>query len=568
MQETGRPEVVKPVVDQQASAQEVSIGSALRQFTDTASTPADWLWIVQLRALAADGDNETVTNEWASAPDRGELEQALLRHLDQDQPPSLAEMVVATSEKWQTVVPDAPWQPTESLLLNELEQLARSATSVRLDEALGAARDGRWEGGDGAWTRFAQTYPLIPSRNQRDSAMSELRLVWLNQWKTLMDTPDFDRANSFYESAFEADVLGEDWLIRQSRRLSELEQSLEQAAEDEQIASLLEQADRALEADRLMVPAGNNAYEAYQAILEREPEHTEAQAGMRMIAERYAELARLALDRADYDSADQFLSRARRLAPDLAQLPELTEWRQSLENAEGPSSTQFKSEIALPSINLRGDEPAERLIDRGESALRADRALEGYAYLIAALRQDPGNRAARRRLDQRAQRYIRLATRDIANRALDEAGRNLAIVNLIAPDHPDYAAADRALRNALDRNRSRSSASRQTQSNLTRLRLNVMLTEASANLDRLTADPANQRLALQAAEKIEQATQIAPQDAAVKALASRHINVLEQAAGQALEQDRVALVQWYIDQLSQLDPGNDQLPILRQRLNE
>lgn len=561
-------EPVEPVVVENAPPPDTDAVTAAIRFAETATSASDWLWVSRLQTLTDAEGVEEYAGHWPTVPADAELQEALLGQLDPAQATSLADMVEATTEKWRNAASGISLQPTESRLLNELEQLVRSATASQLEMAMVAAREGRWEGPDGAWSRFVQIHPLMPSRNQRESAMSELRLVWLNQWKALMDSADFDRANAFFERAFEAGVFGEDWLIQQSRQLSELEQTLKEAAADERIASLLEQAERALDDDRLMVPAGNNAYEAYQAILEQNPAHSQARAGIDLIAERYAELARLALDRSDFDVADQFIARARRLAPDLAQLPELTEWRDSLGGTVAETTSPSTDRIELPSLDLRGDEPAGRLIDRGESALRANRTLEGYAYLLAALRSEPDNRTARRRLDQRAQRYIRLATRDIANGALNEARRNLGIVNLIAPDHPDYAAADRALLNAMDRARVRSSASRETQSNLTRLRLNVMLTEASSNLDRLATDPTNQGLALQAAEKIDQAQQIASESSQVQDLAERHVDVLIQASRQMLDQGRMDLARWYLDQLIQIDPGNEQLPDLQQQLAE
>jgi len=563
-----RTEPVGSEVTDHPTRPQVDILATAQRFAESTSTTADWLWIDQLRARVIERDIEIDAAAWPQIPDSADLETSLLNQMDHANAGSLVAMVEATSEKWRAVAAESSFQPTESLLLNKLEQLARAATSNRLETALAKARQGQWDGAEGAWRRFEQTYALMSSENQRDSAMSELRLIWLNQWKTLMDAPDFDAANALFERAFEADVLGEDWLIQQSRQLSELEETLDEAAAEERIASLLEQAERALEGDRLMVPAGNNAFEAYQAVLDQDPDHPEARSGIRLIAERYAELARLALDRADFDSADQFIERSNRLAPDLAQLPELVEWRDSLGSSAELSATTSNDDMRLPPIDLRGDEPAGRLIEQGESALRSNRPLEGYAYLLAALRREPDNRTARRRLDQRAQRYIRLATRDVANGALNEARRNLAIVNLIAPDHPDYAAADRALLNAMDRVEDRASASRESQSNLTRLRLNVMLTEASTNLDRLTVDPGNQRLALQAAEKIEQAERIASHSPQVMDLADRHAAVLEEAARQMIDQERLDLAEWYIDQLTRVDPGNKQLTKLRQELSE
>jgi tRNA A-37 threonylcarbamoyl transferase component Bud32 len=79
-----------------------------------------------------------------------------------------------------------------------------------------------------------------------------------------------------------------------------------------QIIGLINNARRALEENRLMSPAGDNAFDRYRKVLELDPSDVRAREGLRDIATRYVSLAEGALDRGDRAAARDFVERARR----------------------------------------------------------------------------------------------------------------------------------------------------------------------------------------------------------------------------------------------------------------
>ena len=67
----------------------------------------------------------------------------------------------------------------------------------------------------------------------------------------------------------------------------------------------------ALGENRLMAPAGDNAYELYSKILKLDPSNGDAKNGMRNIASRYVAMADRAIDRGELDKAETYVDRAR-----------------------------------------------------------------------------------------------------------------------------------------------------------------------------------------------------------------------------------------------------------------
>jgi len=76
------------------------------------------------------------------------------------------------------------------------------------------------------------------------------------------------------------------------------------------LADMLYEARLAYEDNRLLSPAGNNAFEGFRAILDFEPDNEVALQGIRDIVVRYAELADAATRLGQYDSAESYLNRA------------------------------------------------------------------------------------------------------------------------------------------------------------------------------------------------------------------------------------------------------------------
>lgn len=96
------------------------------------------------------------------------------------------------------------------------------------------------------------------------------------------------------------------------------------------LADMLYDAKGAYDDNRLMLPAGNNAYEKYQEVLQVDPGNTIALEGIQEIALRYIALADSAINQGEYANADALLGRAARLGPDR---PELLPMKERLAKA-------------------------------------------------------------------------------------------------------------------------------------------------------------------------------------------------------------------------------------------
>ncbi|MGH8582996.1 MAG: serine/threonine-protein kinase [Gammaproteobacteria bacterium] len=92
------------------------------------------------------------------------------------------------------------------------------------------------------------------------------------------------------------------------------------ATPDTGIEVLLSQARDDLMAERLTKPSGNNAYERYAEVLERDPGNREARDGMRRILARYLSFVYRDIEAKDLRRAHYFLQRAAELAPDAYQV--------------------------------------------------------------------------------------------------------------------------------------------------------------------------------------------------------------------------------------------------------
>jgi tetratricopeptide (TPR) repeat protein len=81
------------------------------------------------------------------------------------------------------------------------------------------------------------------------------------------------------------------------------------------LADILYEAKAAYADNRLMLPAGRNAYEAYQQVLRLDPENAVALEGIQEIVLRYLTMADAAIRQAAYDNAEQYIARAERVNP-------------------------------------------------------------------------------------------------------------------------------------------------------------------------------------------------------------------------------------------------------------
>ncbi|MEM7467695.1 MAG: serine/threonine-protein kinase, partial [Pseudomonadota bacterium] len=86
------------------------------------------------------------------------------------------------------------------------------------------------------------------------------------------------------------------------KRLQEKQQDLaQQQSKAASISELLTAADKDLAAVRLASPRNRNAYDRYKKVLELDPDNEQAKAGIRAVADKYAELANTALSNREAD---------------------------------------------------------------------------------------------------------------------------------------------------------------------------------------------------------------------------------------------------------------------------
>ena len=142
------------------------------------------------------------------------------------------------------------------------------------------------------------------------------------------------------------------------------------------IHQLLYRAETALARDRLMLPAGDNAYGWYQQVLKREPQHQEAKQGLLQIARRYLQLAGQALQSGESSRAELLLQRAAQAGASKSQITALRQRQQPLALAA--------NEFALNQRDLSARN--ERLLGRLGGI--AERARQANSRLLIIARSD------------------------------------------------------------------------------------------------------------------------------------------------------------------------------------
>ncbi|MCB1985367.1 MAG: hypothetical protein H6936_04810 [Burkholderiales bacterium] len=105
--------------------------------------------------------------------------------------------------------------------------------------------------------------------------------------------------------------------------LSETEKTHDHSAESSTIAQHLAAAEKAVQALRMTTPAGDNAYEHYQAVLAADPDNAEARAGIAKMVDMYIYFAEKAIADDQLNTARVYLQRAEYLQPDSPKLRNL-----------------------------------------------------------------------------------------------------------------------------------------------------------------------------------------------------------------------------------------------------
>jgi tetratricopeptide (TPR) repeat protein len=192
------------------------------------------------------------------------------------------------------------------------------------------------------------------------------------------------------------------------RKATELAKT-EKARQQREIGELLAQAERQLNAARLIQPEGDNAYASYRQVLALDPDNVPAQQGLARIAAHYEQLART-------QHGDKALQ---------ASLATIDEGLEVMPGHEGLLALRkdVEAELAAQEMRQRKIEP---LLARAERTFKAepltmaagDDVYESYRQVLTL---DPDNSEAKAGLVRLAARYEQLAQKHQRNGALQES---------------------------------------------------------------------------------------------------------------------------------------------------
>ncbi len=159
-----------------------------------------------------------------------------------------------------------------------------------------------------------------------------------------------------------------------------------ESALQREIDRLLEMANEDLEANRLTRPEGNNASDRYKAVLALDSTNEKARQGLMNIVEKYIEMSDNAIEKREFEQADQHLFNASIVIPSA---DNITNARRRLALAE---ETERKRQVTEEA------EETKRLADQEAAAEReriaAQEAEAAERELIAAQKAEKAKRAA------------------------------------------------------------------------------------------------------------------------------------------------------------------------------
>ncbi len=161
-------------------------------------------------------------------------------------------------------------------------------------------------------------------------------------------------------------------IVRQAQQDNQAEKDSQaqrprQLDREAQISALLSGAKTDLSANRLTSPAGNNAWEKYQAVLKLAPGHIDAQKGMDNVIARYKSMFDSALRREKFAEAERYVSQIRSVHANAPVLSEM-ENRLSASRADEKRRQEAQKE-KLERIRQEAAE-AERRRQEQEAAAR------------------------------------------------------------------------------------------------------------------------------------------------------------------------------------------------------
>ncbi len=161
--------------------------------------------------------------------------------------------------------------------------------------------------GDNAAETYREILEIDPQNQAATQGLNTVVQRLIANAQSSVIAGDMQQARRFIAQArdLDADAAGLDEVERSSR------QAL-QAAEDRRNQQDLIAASEALQDDRLMPPAANNAYDLFNRVLERSPNSEAAQRGLRLVREALMDRARAYLSAGNINASREVVSDAER----------------------------------------------------------------------------------------------------------------------------------------------------------------------------------------------------------------------------------------------------------------
>ena len=229
--------------------------------------------------------------------------------------------------------------------------------------------------------------------------------------------------------------------------------------EEAEVARLLAAAEVDLKARRLTSPAGNNAWDYYQRVLELIPAHPEAVRGMERVIESYMQLFGAEVKKENFDKATGYLAKIRQLHPDS---PVLEEGEQRLQEAKQARSGRLAEQERQRQTDLERQRIANAIKEHWAAfkiAIESE-GMDEAADILNQIRtlypEEPGlttgeqqletlHAELERQLAEAVQAHWSAFDTALAAEDLDEATGILADIRNLNPEEPELITGEQRL---------------------------------------------------------------------------------------------------------------------------
>ncbi|MEZ5583757.1 MAG: hypothetical protein R3F37_14310 [Candidatus Competibacteraceae bacterium] len=294
----------------------------------------------------------------------------------------------------------------------EIAQLLEQAQSQLDDSKLDAPS------GDNAYESYQAVLQLDPDNQQAQQGLATIADRYQQRAEQQSQQGDFqaslDSINKGLQIAPDHEGLRPLLGQVQAKRAAELEKSRE-GEQQQRIAELLAQAEQQIEQLRLTSPAGNNAYQTYQQILEFDPDNEQAKQGFQKIGDRYRQLAERYRNNRSFQASLNSIEKGLGVAPDHPGLLALQQEVSSLAQQEQQRQAEEARRRQADLERQRDSEEARRRAAEAEQRRQAN--LEKQRQAEQARREAASAAEQRRQAELEKQRKAEEARRKAAEQA-------------------------------------------------------------------------------------------------------------------------------------------------------